>query len=386
MPPGWSRSRFRMSMLGSNGRLARCLQAAARLAQWDGGGAGQHHGHRRQLGVRIAHRPRREREHRRQSAGEGPSARRRGRLRPRGQSGHRRAADRGRTDLGAGPGDHPVARMDRRHAPRPADRRCWSAAARRCTGDRGRDHPEQRAAGRHQRPRHDFRSRPQSPTPSTPASGKRMRRCRSTYGGGMSLPPQHPTLPEPKIGVLLINLGTPDAPEARAVRRYLAEFLSDPRVIEIPAIRVEADPARDHPAHAPAKKSAEAYNQIWTNEGSPLARDRASAGRGAAQAPAGVSVHYAMRYGNPGIARGDRATWRARAARASSRRRSIRNIARRRRRQRMTRCSPRLRRCAGSRRCARCRLTTMIRCTSTRSRPISSASSRRSISSPSGCC
>ena len=48
----------------------------------------------------------------------------------------------------------------------------------------------------------------------------------------MSPPADHPPLPEPKIGVLLINLGTPDAPEVRAVRRYLAEFLSDPRVID----------------------------------------------------------------------------------------------------------------------------------------------------------
>src|SRR5439155_7039818 len=55
-------------------------------------------------------------------------------------------------------------------------------------------------------------------------------------GRCMSLPPDHPPAPEPQIGVLLINLGTPDAPEVRAVRRYLAEFLSDPRVIEIPAI------------------------------------------------------------------------------------------------------------------------------------------------------
>ena len=57
-----------------------------------------------------------------------------------------------------------------------------------------------------------------------------------SYGGGMSRPARSPAMPEPKVGVLLINLGTPDAPEARAVRRYLAEFLSDPRVIEIPAI------------------------------------------------------------------------------------------------------------------------------------------------------
>ena len=52
----------------------------------------------------------------------------------------------------------------------------------------------------------------------------------------MARPPDHPATSDPQIGVLLINLGTPDAPEARAVRRYLAEFLSDPRVIEIPAI------------------------------------------------------------------------------------------------------------------------------------------------------
>jgi len=103
------------------------------------------------------------------------------------------------------------------------------------------------------------------------------------------------------IGVLLVNLGTPDAPEARAVRRYLAEFLSDPRVVEIPAIAwkpiLYGIILRTRP-----RKSAEAYNQIWTNEGSPL---RAIAHR---QAEAlreripSVSIHYAMRYGHPGIA------------------------------------------------------------------------------------
>src|SRR5690349_17293963 len=103
------------------------------------------------------------------------------------------------------------------------------------------------------------------------------------------------------IGVLLINLGTPDAPEARAVRRYLAEFLSDPRVVEIPSIAwkpiLYGIILRTRP-----RKSAEAYNQIWTNEGSPL---RAIAHR---QAEAlrkrmpHVSIHYAMRYGHPGIA------------------------------------------------------------------------------------
>ena len=103
------------------------------------------------------------------------------------------------------------------------------------------------------------------------------------------------------IGVLLVNLGTPDAPEARAVRRYLAEFLSDPRVIEIPAIAwkpiLHGIILRTRPS-----KSAEAYNQIWTNEGSPLrviAHRQAEALR--KRLPQ-VNIHYAMRYGHPGIA------------------------------------------------------------------------------------
>jgi ferrochelatase len=107
---------------------------------------------------------------------------------------------------------------------------------------------------------------------------------------------------EPRIGVLLINLGTPDAPEVRAVRRYLAEFLSDPRVIEIPAIAwkpiLHGFILRTRP-----RRSAEAYNQVWTNEGSPLAviaRRQAHALRERFEGH--VSVHYAMRYGNPGIA------------------------------------------------------------------------------------
>jgi ferrochelatase len=118
----------------------------------------------------------------------------------------------------------------------------------------------------------------------------------------MSRPPNHPHLPEPKTGILLINLGTPDAPHARAVRRYLAEFLSDPRVVEIPAIAwkpiLHGLILRTRP-----RRSAEAYNQVWTNEGSPLA----VIARRQAQALSErfddrASVHYAMRYGNPGIA------------------------------------------------------------------------------------
>jgi ferrochelatase len=116
----------------------------------------------------------------------------------------------------------------------------------------------------------------------------------------MAKPADHPQLPDQKVGVLLINLGTPDAPEVSAVRRYLAEFLSDPRVVEIPRLAwkpiLHGIILRTRP-----RKSAEAYNAVWTNEGSPL---RVIANR---QAKAlrdrfpGVSIHYAMRYGNPGI-------------------------------------------------------------------------------------
>jgi ferrochelatase len=117
----------------------------------------------------------------------------------------------------------------------------------------------------------------------------------------MSLPPDHPPLPEEKVGVLLINLGTPDAPEARAVRRYLAEFLSDPRVIEIPAIAwkpiLHGLILRTRP-----RRSAEAYNQVWTNEGSPLAVIARRQVHALREKMPDVRVHYAMRYGNPGIA------------------------------------------------------------------------------------
>jgi len=118
----------------------------------------------------------------------------------------------------------------------------------------------------------------------------------------VSRPTDHPQTPQPRVGVLLINLGTPDAPHARAVRRYLAEFLSDPRVIEIPAIAwkpiLHGVILRTRP-----RRSAEAYSQVWTNEGSPLAviaRRQAHALRD--QLGAGVQVEYAMRYGSPGIA------------------------------------------------------------------------------------
>jgi ferrochelatase len=116
---------------------------------------------------------------------------------------------------------------------------------------------------------------------------------------------------EPRIGVLLVNLGTPDAPTPGAVRRYLAEFLADPRVVEIPRFLwlplLHGFILRTRPA-----KSAKRYAMIWGKDGSPLllhSMKQQSLLRGlvgqrlkARGLPADlVEVELAMRYGNPGI-------------------------------------------------------------------------------------
>jgi ferrochelatase len=117
-------------------------------------------------------------------------------------------------------------------------------------------------------------------------------------------PDSHPAIPAPKIGVLLINLGTPDAAEANAVRAYLKQFLSDRRVVEIPAL-VWQPILRGVILNTRPKKSAHAYQQVWTEQGSPLAaitRRQADALQGAFGES--VIVDHAMRYGRPAI--GDR--------------------------------------------------------------------------------
>ena len=86
----------------------------------------------------------------------------------------------------------------------------------------------------------------------------------------MLRPADHPAAPVGGTGVLLVNLGTPDAPTAPAVRRYLAEFLSDPRVVEIPAL-IWQPILRGIVLNVRPKKSAHAYSQVWTPDGSPLA-------------------------------------------------------------------------------------------------------------------
>ncbi|MDR2856789.1 MAG: ferrochelatase [Novosphingobium sp.] len=104
-----------------------------------------------------------------------------------------------------------------------------------------------------------------------------------------------------RIGVLLVNLGTPDAPTPRAVRRYLAEFLSDRRVVEIPPL-VWQPILRGIILNTRPKRSAHAYAQIWTEAGSPLAAiTRAQAEALQARLGDAVLVRRAMRYGNPAI-------------------------------------------------------------------------------------
>ena len=110
----------------------------------------------------------------------------------------------------------------------------------------------------------------------------------------------------PPLGILVTNLGTPDAPTPAALRRYLAEFLWDPRIVEIPRpvwwMILHGVILRTRP-----KRSAHAYQSIWTNEGSPLlviARQQAAALQSVLTQQMGGSVKVAlgMRYGNPSIA------------------------------------------------------------------------------------
>jgi len=118
----------------------------------------------------------------------------------------------------------------------------------------------------------------------------------------MTRPPDHPAIPAPKIGVLIVNLGTPDAADARAVRRYLAEFLSDRRVVEIPPFLWQPI-LRGIVLRTRPKKSAHAYAQVWREDGSPLAAITAQQAD-ALRARLGetVLVEHAMRYGRPAIA------------------------------------------------------------------------------------
>ncbi|OJY69900.1 MAG: ferrochelatase [Sphingobium sp. 66-54] len=108
--------------------------------------------------------------------------------------------------------------------------------------------------------------------------------------------------PPGRVAVLLVNLGTPDAPTPAAVKRYLREFLSDPRVVEIPPLLWQPI-LRGIILNTRPKKSAHAYRQVWTERGSPLAVITADTAAALQTAWGdGVTVDWAMRYGTPAIA------------------------------------------------------------------------------------
>ena len=103
-----------------------------------------------------------------------------------------------------------------------------------------------------------------------------------------------------QVGVLITNLGTPDAPTKKALRPYLKEFLSDPRVIETPKliwqIILNGIILNTRPA-----KSAKAYQTVWTDNGSPLFDIVKKQQAELAKALPNLVVGLAMRYGNPSI-------------------------------------------------------------------------------------
>lgn len=125
--------------------------------------------------------------------------------------------------------------------------------------------------------------------------------------------------PQERIGILLVNLGSPDAATPSALRKYLAEFLWDKRVVELPRILwwliLHGIILRIRPA-----RSARAYKKIWTAAGSPLVTMSVKQAQGIEKAlkekvRGGVLVDVAMRYGNPSIAKGLRSLRKAGAHR-----------------------------------------------------------------------
>ncbi len=106
-----------------------------------------------------------------------------------------------------------------------------------------------------------------------------------------------------KIGILLANLGSPTAPTTKAVRRFLKDFLGDPRVVNLPRplwwliLNFFVLPFRP-------SRSAKAYRKVWHEKGSPLTYLTRQLTENVAEQlkPKGITVNYAMRYGEPSIA------------------------------------------------------------------------------------
>ena len=116
-------------------------------------------------------------------------------------------------------------------------------------------------------------------------------------------PDDHPTVAQGRVGLLLVNLGTPDGTDYKSMRRYLSEFLSDRRIIEVSPLIWQ--PILQGPILTfRPKKSGEAYKKIWTDEGSPLLvyTKRQAEKLNARIGNERLIVDFAMTYGNPSIA------------------------------------------------------------------------------------
>jgi ferrochelatase len=118
------------------------------------------------------------------------------------------------------------------------------------------------------------------------------------------LPPDHPPVCAPKVGVLIVNLGTPDAPTPDAVRRYLREFLSDRRVVELPRM-IWQPILKNFVLRSRPTKSAALYASVWDHDADDSPLRAITRAQGAALKHAfgpQVEVSWAMRYGHPSIA------------------------------------------------------------------------------------
>lgn len=110
--------------------------------------------------------------------------------------------------------------------------------------------------------------------------------------------PPIPSSRQQKTAVILMNLGTPDAPTAAAVRPYLRDFLSDRRVVELPKLLWQPI-LRGLVLTLRPKKSAHGYEKVWLPEGSPLAVYTEKQAQLLAGKLPGITVRHAMTYGSP---------------------------------------------------------------------------------------
>ena len=169
-------------------------------------------------------------------------------------------------------------------------------------------------------------------------------------------PPNHPRVASGRVGVLIVNLGTPEGTDYWSIRRYLQEFLSDRRVIETPRV-IWAPILQAILLRRPHAKGRD-YDSIWNkerNEGPLKTITRSQSeklGLALRNLDRDVVVDWAMRYGAPPIAERLKALQAEGCDRDSRRSRSIRNIAPLRPRPSATRRSRRCSRCAGNRRFA----------------------------------